>query len=128
MKKYNRKEKRFIEIGKVECPQLCAFSAVLEDVSASGCKIRFPVKVNIDNEKDYVFAFKFPRKNIKSEIDLMCHPQWSVAEENQTIAGFSFLTSPDTPEFLTFISELQELNEDKNDIQHMIISSQISFI
>ena len=52
MNEENRQDTRYVEIGRVVAPEICALNGILDDISLTGCKIHFPciLDVNLDNE------------------------------------------------------------------------------
>ena len=57
-----RKEQRFAESGKVFIPGLCPLPGFLLDISAGGCRVRFPSSVEINRASDYKASFALANK------------------------------------------------------------------
>ena len=129
MKKELRKATRYDNIGRVESEAICPLPGVLDDISLSGCRMHFPALFTLDMENDYQIKFKISYKSNLIAMDLICHPEWQRAnEENGTDLGFSFLRSPDTPELVSFISELSSNEKDDSDISDLLIESPVTLI
>ena len=107
-----RKDIRFEEIGRVEAPEICSLPGVLEDISISGCRVRFPVPVELTTEdEDRGFELKiYPSRQGADEIELLCTPCW-VKNENDESAeaslGFKILHSPGSQQLEHYIKELK---------------------
>ncbi len=127
MKKELRKTERFNEIGKVECSELSALPGILEDISLSGCKVRFPVNLNISGENEYKMLFMLTDTRF-SHMELICHPRWIMKERTKTTVGFKILRSPDTPVLNSLIEILKDKIKNSSDITSLIITPQLEFI
>ena len=116
-----RKDVRFEEIGRVEAPELCALPGVVDDISLSGCRVHFPVpvEVNLEDEKEYELKI-YPSRANADEIELLCVPCWTNGEENDngsSSLGFKIIHSPGTPQLESYIHNLKEAkNSDELDI------------
>ena len=129
MKRELRKDARFENIGRVECESICPLPGVLEDISLTGCRVHFPSIFTVDMENDYQLRLKISFRNETISLDLICHPQWqTAADDNCTELGFKFLRSPDTPELNAFISELSSTKKDESDISDLLIETPVTFI
>ncbi len=103
MRKEHRMEERYNEIGKVDALDLCVLPGVLDDISITGCKVRFPVPVlpNMENE------YKLKILVANNSLEMLCNPQWTRNGESGTEIGFKFLRSKDSPLLSNFIHSLQ---------------------
>ncbi|HAM78423.1 MAG TPA: PilZ domain-containing protein [Treponema sp.] len=115
MKNEHRKEERFTDTGRVDAQELCVLPGVLDDISASGCRIHFPVPVKVDMENDYSIKMKIPRKEFLLPFSLLCRPRWITNSENRSNIGFSFLCSPGTPLLLRYIDFLKAASKKEAD-------------
>ena len=50
MNEENREAERYDDMGKVNCPELCALSGNLINISKTGLMVHFPVPVSVDIE------------------------------------------------------------------------------
>ena len=53
MDEENRQNVRYEEIGRVISPELCALPGILDNISATGCRVHFPVNVIVDLESEF---------------------------------------------------------------------------
>lgn len=114
MKSEQRKSERFADIGRAEAPELCIFPGVLEDISLVGCKIRFPVVVDIDMDSDVDLRIIPSHKSKQNQMMLIGQPQWVKQDSDATIVGFKFLHSPDTSVLSSYINLLQQDSNSSN--------------
>ncbi|MBO5136948.1 MAG: PilZ domain-containing protein [Spirochaetaceae bacterium] len=101
-----RRQPRFKVIAKVKADELCIFPGTLLDVSSTGCKIRFPISVTVDMEKEYQLKIKICQNKITKELFLIGQPVYSSVEETSEI-GFVFLRSPDSRQLDSYIQSFQ---------------------
>ena len=102
-----RKNARFEDFGRVECPEICVVSGILDDISLDGCKVHFDAPINLSLEDDYELRVRFSRFP-QDILVLMAHPQWTKEDGNMTSIGFAILRSPDTAKLDSYISQLKE--------------------
>ena len=122
-------DERFSEIGRFESHSLCVLPGVLENVSAGGCKVYFPVSLEPDMEQDYTARVHFPEHGVMPPLTLVCHPCWTYSMEGKTFMGFRFLRSPDTPGLMSHIAFLRSNSgEEVSEIKKLIINSAVSFV
>lgn len=76
MSEENRISTRYSEIGRVTAPELCALPGILDNISATGCKIHFPVSVVVDLEVEYMIKIQLTRSPEEPPLQLMCKPMW----------------------------------------------------
>lgn len=111
--KENRQDVRYKEIGRVIAMDLCPISAILDDISASGCKIHYSFPVVVDLENEYDVKISALHYSDLEPLHLICKPQWVNESEGNTYVGFSILYSPDASRLLKFIDQLEKLSEDE---------------
>ena len=90
----NRQVTRYKEIGQVVCPQLCAISGILDDISLTGCKIHFPCPVVVDLENEYELELSVSHSSEEEPLHLLCQPQWCNETSGTTQIGLKVLFSP----------------------------------
>lgn len=98
-----RKNERFFETGKVFVPGLCIFPGFLVDISASGCRLRFPAPIAPDEESDYQASFALAWKTSPAPFVLILQPRWKKAQASETEIGFEVLHSPGTKHLISYI-------------------------
>ncbi|MBE6350074.1 MAG: PilZ domain-containing protein [Spirochaetaceae bacterium] len=114
-----RKIVRYDDIGKIEAPDISNFAGILEDISQTGCRVRFPILLDIDMDNDYEVKFT-PTRSGQSSFNLIVHPMWIETEDSATQIGFQFLYSPGERQLLQYIERIaqekslldEELNTD----------------
>ena len=106
-----RETERFDDIGRIEAPELCPLSGVLDNISKGGIKVHYNLPVVVDLENDYEITLTFARAATES-IELIVHPQWVKEENGTTEIGFKILPSKGTGHLHEYI---EELGLDKND-------------
>lgn len=109
----NRQEPRYDEIGRVTALEICPLSAVLDDISSTGCKLHysFPIVVDLENEYDVKIAPL--HYSDSSPLHLICKPQWVKELEGSTYIGFKILYSPDATRLSKFITHLENISKDQ---------------
>jgi len=113
MSEENRQDTRFEEIGRITAPEICALPGVLDDISASGCKVHysFPIVVDLDNE--YEIKISPLHQNEQTPLNLICTPQWVKEQDGNTYIGFKIEYSPDANRLTAFISHMEEISKDQ---------------
>lgn len=95
MQNEKRFQPRFDTIGRVEAEDICVFPGTLMNISSSGCKIRFPIHVSIDMNKEYELKILFSQNKTTKEMLLIGQPVYEHGQDNSEL-GFRFLRSPGT--------------------------------
>ncbi|MCQ2576499.1 MAG: PilZ domain-containing protein [Treponema sp.] len=112
MMEENRQSVRYHEIGRVVCNDLCALPGILDDISADGCKIHFPLSFVVDIEKEYMLRIIFSRSP-EAPLQLMVRPRWVRESSGSTQIGMEILYSPDQNRLKEFIAYLEEISIDE---------------
>lgn len=114
MSEENRNATRYDDIGRIVCEEICPLPGVLDNISRTGCKVHFPVVLDIDleGENEYEVSVMLPKKNTESPLKLMCLVQWVKQCENSTELGLKFLFSPDSNRFAEYIEDLEQAEKD----------------
>ncbi len=120
MKEENRQNFRYPEIGRITAPELCALPGILDNISNTGCKVHFPVSVVVDLEAEYMIKVTLSRSFEENPLQLMCKPMWVNEDKGNTQIGFQILYSPDDARLREFISFLQEMNEDDDELSEIL--------
>lgn len=113
MSEENRQHTRFEEIGRVTAPEICALPGVLDDISASGCKIHYSFPVVIDLENEYEIKVSPLHQPDQLPLNLICIPQWVKEQDGNTYIGLKIQYSPDANRLSTFISHMEEISKDQ---------------
>jgi len=113
MESEKRTSIRYIEIGRMTCPEICALSGVLDDISATGFKVHYNFPVVVDLENEYEIQISPSNNQSGNPLHLRCLPQWVNEIDGATFIGFKTLYSPDVNRLNDFISHLEELSADQ---------------
>ena len=113
-----RRAERYAEMGRVDAPTLCMLSGVLLDISSCGCKVRFPMCLEVDTDNEYELKIHSARKDYSSAFSLLATVAWTKNLEHSCEIGFNIIRSPSTPYFNEYIKSLKEekaaLDEEEN--------------
>ncbi len=105
-----RKDVRFEDIGRVDIPALCILPAVLVDISMYGCKVRFPVALDIEMENEYDIKI-IPAMREFGSFHLVGEPAWIKKEHKSTEVGFKILRSPGSKNLQNYVEKLLQTAE-----------------
>lgn len=114
-----RQNKRYTDIGRVDCTELCALSGVLDDISLTGCKVHFDANVTVNTDNDYELHIR-PSRSVLEPIVLLCHPQWVRDVGSTTEIGFLVLRSRDTAKLEAYIEKINEDRDEFANSENMI--------
>lgn len=117
-----RKNERFVDVGRVDAPELCIFPGILEDISICGSKIRFPANFDVELDMDINLAISPNASNFSKVLHLIAHPKWIKNHENETLIGFKFLRSPGTHLLNSYIEKLTLANAEFNEEDQFLCS------
>lgn len=109
----NRQETRYKEIGRIIAPEICALTGILDDISATGCKVHYPFPVVVELENEYEIKIAPTRTHDETPLKLICIPQWVNEKDGCTHIGFQILYSPDANRLAEFIAYLQKVSDDQ---------------
>ena len=98
-----RKEQRFAESGKVFIPGLCPLPGFLLDISAGGCRVRFPSSIELNRASDYKASFALANKTVNVPFTLVLQPRWKTKQSAGTEIGFEVLHVPETKRLASYI-------------------------
>lgn len=93
MQDEKRRHPRFAAIGRVEAEDLCVFPGTLMNISSAGCRIRFPIHVTIDMDREYELRITFSQNSATKEMLLIGQPVYAKSGISSEI-GFKLLRSP----------------------------------
>lgn len=113
MAQENRQSTRYTEIGRVNAPEICAISGILDDISAEGCKIHYSFPVVLDLENEYELKISPLHNSDETPLNLICIPQWVNEKDGNTFIGFKITYSPDANRLSDFIKYLKNLSTDQ---------------
>ena len=120
MKVYARREDRYVEIGRVDAPDICLFSGVLLDRSRSGCKVRFPANLEIETDVEYELKILCARKEFSAPFSLIANVTWLRNADNACEVGFRIIRSPSSRDFEKYISSLKQEKETLDEEEELL--------
>ncbi len=123
----SRKNTRFEDFGRVECPEICVVNGILDDISLDGCKVHFDAPINLSLEDDYQLKVRFSRFP-QDVLTLMAHPQWTKEEGNMNSVGFEIMRSPDTAKLDSYITRLTAEESESPDADMLPEESSCLFV
>ncbi len=110
----NRKEVRYSVFMKVIANGISQFPGCMEEISKSGCKIKFSDAGEIDFESEYTVTV-YPHQDVQSKsFDLILIPRWVYRVDTGAVIGFSVLC---TPGYSSFIKHVEALKEEETNIE-----------
>ena len=111
----NREAVRFSEMGRAECPKICALNGVLDDISLTGCCLHFPNPVSVDMEDEYNVRLRVNYSGIPPVLDFRCKPMRIVEGNASTEIGFRIMKSPSSRSLSDLISLLEKRSSENSD-------------
>jgi hypothetical protein len=106
----DRKSKRFPAFATVVMRNVFIGSALLKDISVSGCRIEHTMMIDVEKGRRYTLRIQpEPSANIK-EFDLMVEARWVEARDCAFEAGFSVAMSPRGRAFKRYVDYLAYRN------------------
>ena len=112
----HRKEQRYGVFIKVVAKEISQFPGCVEEVSKSGCRIKFSDVEYIDFEGEYaVTMYPHPSGGEDTEpecFELVIKPIWIARSGAAAIIGFSVLCTPGYRAFIRFVEHIAEAQED----------------
>ena len=111
----HRKEQRYGVFTKVVAKEISQFPGCVEDVSKTGCRIKFSDVEEIDFESEYsatVYAHPSGLEGAGSEcFDLVLRPNWITRNGAGAVIGFSVLCTPGYRGFVRFVERVAEAED-----------------
>lgn len=107
----NRQDPRIRDFARARIDELCCLPCFLEDVSKTGCKVRFSQDIEIDTDREYTLTVLPAFRTGIKEFDLVVRPQWISRSADSVEIGFSVLCSPGIRQFSRYVEILATLEE-----------------
>ena len=107
----NRIAPRFSDFASAKISELCCLPGYLEDVSKTGCKVRFSHIFDIDTDREYTLTVLPALRSGIKEFELVVRPCWVKTEADFVEIGFNVLMSPGIRLFSRYVDILAELEE-----------------
>lgn len=111
MSREKRLTPRFRDFAKARVDELCQLPGYLEDISRTGCKVRFPHTFPVDAEREYTLTVLPAGKSGLKEFDLTVKPEWISPDAEPFEVGFSVLCSPGLHQLRKYVEMLAALDE-----------------
>ena len=103
----HRKEQRYGVFLKVIAKEISQFPGCVEEVSRSGCKIKFSDVEDFDFESEYSVTV-YSQAN---SFELTLKPNWAARNGTGAVIGFSVLCTPGYRNFIRFVEHIAESEE-----------------
>lgn len=100
---------RFQDFARARINELCQLPGFLEDVSRTGCRVRFSHVTDIDTEQEYTLYIQPALKSGLGEFSLVVQPQWIQRNGDSVDIGFAVLHSPGIRQFTRYVEHLEDL-------------------
>ena len=107
----NRQMPRIRDFARARINELCQLPCFLEDVSKTGCKVRFSHIFDIDIDREYTLTVLPAFRSGIKEFDLVVKPMWIEKSRTSVEIGFSVLHCPGIRHFARYVDILAELEE-----------------
>jgi hypothetical protein len=101
-----RQTPRIHDFAKACMPELTKLPGFLEDVSKTGCKVRFTDTFEIDMDQEYTLTVQPSLRSGIKGFDLVVSPQWARTETDSMEIGFFVLHCPGTCPFNKYVDIL----------------------
>lgn len=109
----NRQMPRYPDFARACLLELCQLPGYLEDVSKTGCKVRFSHCFEIDNEREYTLKILPALRSGIKEFELTVKPIWVQENDDSCEIGFTLVHSPGMKQFARYVEILAELEEEE---------------
>ncbi len=106
-----RKEPRYGVFLKVIAKEISQFPGCVEDISRSGCKIKFSDVEDFDFESEYNVTVYSQANMEASSFELTLKPNWAARSGTGAVIGFSVLCTPGYRNFIRFVERIAEIEE-----------------
>jgi len=110
----NRLVPRFRDFARARINELCCLPGFLEDVSKTGCKVRFSHVRELDTDREYTLTVLPALRSGIAEFSLTVIPQWISRIEDAVEIGFAVLPCPGIRHFSRYVDILADLEEDED--------------
>lgn len=107
----NRQMPRFSDFARARLDELCHLPGFLEDVSKTGCKVRFSETFEIDTEQEYTLTVLPALRSGLKEIELLVRPEWVSKKGESICVGFCVLHSPGIRQYLKYVDILAQIDQ-----------------
>jgi hypothetical protein len=109
----DRASPRYQDFARAKITELCCLPGFLEDVSKTGCKVRFSHVLDVDTDREYTLTVLPALRSGIREFELVVRPCWVNAMQDAMEVGFCVLHSPGLRHFTRYVDILAELEEEE---------------
>lgn len=129
MEQEKRKHKRYADIGRVDAPDVCIFPGMLYDISQSGCRIVFPMQLNVDMEQEYDIKITPTAEKQIAPFLLRVRPVWLKQTDSNSEIAFSLLPGPAAKSLDLYIAHLASQAADGGeDYEQLVLQPECQFV
>lgn len=111
MKTEKRQSPRFPDFARASIEELCPFTGFLEDVSITGCRVRFAHVFDVDIDQEYTLSVQPGIKSSIKEFVLTVKPEWFQNDGEAVEIGFTILRSPGARQYLNYVDTIAALEQ-----------------
>lgn len=128
MEQERRRHPRFCDVGRVDAPEVCMFPGVLQDVSICGCRVEFPMQVDIDMEREYMIRFTPTAEKQLAPFSVRAHPVRLERGESNSVIAFSLMPSSSSHMIETYVDRLARQQAVHTDYAQLLSQPECQFI
>ncbi len=117
----NRKEQRYTDFARADVQELCTLPGILENISLTGCRVRFNLFFQVRKNTEYTIKIQPSRKTGLIPFTLIGTPVWVSQADGGTKIGFHILHSPGSAILRQYLNLLNAAEESVDDIMDDIL-------
>lgn len=107
---------RYKDYARIDAPDLCVLPAMLLDISKNGCRVKFPISVEINKEDECKLNIQPSCKQGLKPFSLTVKPVWTEETNGCNEAGFSIVGTSDFPRLSNYLNVLHEATIDSSEL------------
>lgn len=111
-----REQQRYDDFTRVHITELCSLPGILENISLTGCRIKFPVPFMVHEDKEYKIVVSPVQKTGLMSFTLLGTTKWCCDYKGYTKIGFHFLHSPGLGLLKKYLDMLSACEENLDDL------------
>lgn len=112
----NRAQIRYEDCARVQAPNICSCPGVLVDISETGCRVRFPVPIEVQDFIEYELNIQPTCKQGLSPFSLTVRAIWVDKINDSFEAGFSIIFVSESRHLKDYISALENSLIDSDEL------------
>lgn len=114
--KEKRNDGRYKDYARIDAPELCVLPGMLLDISKTGCRVKFPVPVEINEENECELNIQPSCRQGLKPFSLTVRPVWTEEAEDNNEAGFSIIGASDTRRLSSYLNVLHQASLDSDEL------------